>query len=324
MNEKIESDIKNSKKEKYVIYHIDGGLGKNIAGTAVVKSIKKAYPEHKLIVVSAYPEAFIHNPNIHRIYKFGSLPYFYEDYVKNKDSVILRMEPYHSGDLLYKRKSLAEIWCDVFNIPCIDKKPEIFLTQRELMFAHQVVNKKGPLLLIQAFGGAENQNHAYSWSRDLPPLMTQEVVNSLKSHFEKIYLIGRQNQPTIEGTIKVTDNFRNLFCYIYFADKILGIDSFVQHAAAALSKKATVGWISNSPIVFGHEIHNNIVAKGGDSFRHKIDSYLESDDWVGGRFHECPYSDVNTIFDKDEIVASVLGSKNELLFDVNQNKDFNQ
>ena len=199
--------------DKYVIFHIDGGCGKNIAATAVVKSIKSHYPEHKLIVVCAWPEVFIHNPNIHRVYKFGNLPYFYDDYIDGKDSVILRMEPYHSGDLLYKKKSLAEIWCDVLNVPCIDTKPEIFLTERELLFAQNQIQKEGPILLVQSSGGAEQQGHPYSWSRDLPPAFAQEVVNSVKDKFSKVLHIRRDNQPEIQGTFKVTDNFRNLFSY---------------------------------------------------------------------------------------------------------------
>jgi hypothetical protein len=305
--------------DKYVIFHIDGGCGKNIVATSVCKSIKAAYPEHKLIVVTAYPEVFVHNPIIHRVYKFGNIPYFYDDYINKKDSVILRMEPYHSGELLYKKKSLSKIWCEVFNIPCIDETPEIYLTTRELVFAQNKLQKDGPILLIQSSGGAENQGHPYSWSRDLPPVFAQEIVNEVKDKFSKILHIRRDNQPAIEGTIPVSDNFRNLFCCISLADKIIGIDSFAQHAAAALSKTATVGWISNSPVVFGHEIHNNIIANGAESFRHRIDSYLEEDDWTGGRFHECPFDDLNNLFDKDKFIESILGSKNDLLFDVQPN-----
>jgi len=302
--------------DKYVIFHIDGGCGKNIAATSVVKSIKAQYPEHKLIVVCAWPEVFVHNPNIYRVYKFGNIPYFYDDYINGKDSVILRMEPYHSGDLLYKKKSLAEIWCNVLNIPCIDTKPEIFLTERELIFAQNQLQKDGPILIVQSSGGAEQQGHPYSWSRDLPPAFAQEVVNSVKDKFSKVLHIRRDNQPELQDTFKVTDSFRNLFCYIALGDKFLGIDSFMQHAAAAFNKKATVGWISNSPVVFGHSLHDNIVASGTESFRHRIDSYLEEDDWTGGKFHECPYDNMNNMFDKDQFVESLLGSKNDLIFDI--------
>jgi hypothetical protein len=306
--------------DKFVIFHIDGGCGKNIAATAVVKSIKAEYPEHKLIVICAYPEVFLHNPNVFRVYKFGNIPYFYDDYILNKDSIILRAEPYFSGDLLYKRKSLSNVWCDVFNIPCVDEAPELFLTTRELVFAQNKIQADGSILLIQTTGGAESQAHPYSWSRDLPPIFAQDLVNSLKDSFSKILHVRRDNQPALENTIQVSDTFRNLFCCISIADKIIGIDSFVQHAAAALNKKATVGWISNSPIVFGHKIHHNIIANGAESFRHRIDSYLEKDDWTGGRFYECPFDDITNLFDKKQFIESVLGSKNELLFDVQPNK----
>lgn len=303
--------------DQYVIFHIDGGCGKNIVATAVCKSIRAAYPEHKLIVVTAYPEVFLHNSNVHRVYRFGSIPYFYDDYIDGKNSVILRMEPYHSGDLLYKKKHLTEIWCDVFNIPCIEKKPELFLTERELLFAQKNLLKEGPILLVQPFGGAEQQSHPYSWSRDLPPAFAQDVVNEVKDKFNKVLHIRRDNQPALENTAQVTDGFRTLFCYIALADKFLGIDSFMQHACAALNKKATVGWISNSPVVFGHDTHDNIIASGVESFRHRIDSYLEEDDWTGGKFHECPYDDMSTMFNKEQVIESILGTKSgENLFEI--------
>jgi hypothetical protein len=292
--------------DKYVIFHIDGGCGKNIAATAVVKSIKNAYPEHKLVVVTAYPEVFIHNPNIFRVYKFGALSYFFDDYINGRDTIVLRLEPYHTEDLLYHRKHLAQIWCDLFKIPCVTIKPEIFLTERELIFVEQKMQKTGPVLLVQTSGGAEQQGHPYSWSRDLPPHFAQTVINEVKDNFSKVLHIRRESQPALQNTISVTDNFRNLFCYVALSDKILGIDSFVQHAAAAFNKKATVGWISNSPTVFGYPIHTNIVASGFESFRHRIDSYLEKDDWTGGRFHECPYDDITNLFNKDHFINSIL------------------
>jgi len=302
--------------DKYSIFHIDGGCGKNIAATSVVKSIKAAYPEHKLIVITAYPEVFLHNPNVYRVYKFGSLSYFYDDYINGKDSKIFRMEPYHSGDFLYNKKSLAEIWCDIFQVPFIDSKPDIYLTQRELLFASNQIKKEGPILLVHTSGGAENQQYPYSWSRDLPIDFAQDIVNSVKDKFNKVLHIRRENQPELQNTIRVTDNFRNLFSYVLLSDKFLCIDSFVQHTAAAFNKQATVGWISNSPTVFGHKIHDNITASGDESFRHKIDSYLESNDWTGGRLHECPYDNISTLFDKNQFIDSILGSKEEILFDV--------
>jgi hypothetical protein len=153
----------------------------------------------------------------------------------------------------------------------------------------------------------EQQEFPYSWARDLPPSFSQEVVDAVRDKFSKVYHIRRENQLEIQNTVQLTDSFRNLFCYIALSDKILAIDSFTQHVAAAFNKKATVGWTSNSPVVFGHEIHDNIIASVDESFRHRIDSYLEKDDWTGGRFHECPYDNIGSIFNKEEFVNSILG-----------------
>jgi ADP-heptose:LPS heptosyltransferase len=306
--------------DKYIIFHVDGGAGKNVIATAVCRSIKHAYPEHKLIVVTAYPEVYLHNPNIHRVYRFGNLPYFYDDFIKNKESKILRLEPYHTEDFLYRRKHLSEIWCDLFDIPTTGPQPELYPTQRELMGAHRFLQKKGPILLVQSSGGADNQQHQYSWARDIPPIVAQDIVDSVTDKFDKILHVRRDNQIELAKTIKVTDNLRNLFCYVALADKILGIDSLIQHVAAAFNKTATVCWIANSPEVFGYKLHKNILAKGHKNFTHQIDHYLDEADWIGNNFYQCSYSDLTKIFSKEEIIESLLGSKTELLYDIDVNK----
>jgi len=63
--------------EKYFIWHIQGGLGKNIAGTALIKDIKAKYPDRKLIMVTSWPEVFLNNSDVDRIFQLGQSPYFY-------------------------------------------------------------------------------------------------------------------------------------------------------------------------------------------------------------------------------------------------------
>ena len=67
--------------EKYFIWHIQGGLGKNIAGTALIKEIKTKYPDRKLIMVTSWPEVFLNNPDVDRIFQLGQSPYFYESII---------------------------------------------------------------------------------------------------------------------------------------------------------------------------------------------------------------------------------------------------
>lgn len=43
------------KQDKNLIWHIQGGLGKNIAATALIGDIKKKYSDRKLILVVSHP-----------------------------------------------------------------------------------------------------------------------------------------------------------------------------------------------------------------------------------------------------------------------------
>ena len=43
-------------EEKYIVWHIEGGLGKNIAATALLNSLKEKHPERKIVIVASYPE----------------------------------------------------------------------------------------------------------------------------------------------------------------------------------------------------------------------------------------------------------------------------
>ena len=77
--------------------------------------------------------------------------------------------------------------------------------------------------------------------------------------------------------------------------------------------------VQHPTVVFGHNLHDNIQATGVESFRHRIDSYLESDDWTGSRFHECPYDNIQDMFNKEQFVESILGTKGgDNLFEIAQ------
>ena len=82
------------KKDNFVIFNPEGGLGKIIASTAVIKYIQKKYPEHKVIVLTPWPEVFLNNKRIHRVFRSGNTPYFYKDYLEGRDSIVLKGEPY--------------------------------------------------------------------------------------------------------------------------------------------------------------------------------------------------------------------------------------
>ena len=71
-----------------------------------------------------------------------------------------------------------------------------------------------------------------------------------------------------------------------------------------MGKEASVVWIGTQPEVFGYDMHQNF--KPPVEFPEgTIDSFLHDYNFTGA-IHECPYDDVNQMFDVNGIVNSLL------------------
>ena len=168
--------------EKYTIFITQGGLGKQIASTAIAEIIKKTHPERNLVVVSSYPEVYVNNPFIHKIFRLGAAPYFYRDFIQEKDSIVFNGEPYNVSNHINKRKHLIINWCTLFNLKYNKEVPQLFLNQleKDIAFRKYGITGGKPICILQTNGGPYGLNKPYSWTRDLPPNQTQEIVNRLK------------------------------------------------------------------------------------------------------------------------------------------------
>lgn len=291
-------------KDNYLIFTVNGGAGKNVLATAVVKAIKNKKPKSKIVVVTAYKEIWMYNPLVYRIYTFDNTPNFYKDFIQDNDNVeICALEPYSTTDYILKRKNLIEIWCDLVNVPYNNEKPELFFNQREIEFVNNQRNlSNAPIMLIQTNGGAP-QDMKVSWMRDMPLSNAQEVVN----HFSKKYRIihiRRDDQPALQGVEQFKGNLRELMVLIKYSKKRLFIDSVCQHIAAALDKPSTVVWIRNNPKVLGYDMHYNIITKAEDEIDTLYDSFLEPYD-IQGNVYQCPFKEGTELFDTNELVQSL-------------------
>lgn len=288
----------------YSIIEIVGGIGKNIMATAVISEIKKKHPERKLLVITAYPEVFLNNIDIYRTFKFGACPYFYTDYVENKDVLFFCAEPYRSNGYLKQNKHLIESWCDELNLPCNKNIiTKLYLTHRELQAAKNNIKVTKPILIFQPFGGVENSKYKYGWNRDLPSIQAQQIVDCLSTKYHIVQPV-HNNKILLNNCEHVNIPLRDLFGLIYFADSIIGIDSCVQHIAKAMNKHATVCWVTNNPIVYGYNIHKNILPKPEaylELRQNAIDGYFHEYDFMGTRLYDYPFKD-DQIFNIAEIV----------------------
>jgi hypothetical protein len=290
--------------EKYAIFHLEGGLGKHVTATAVAQCIKNNHPDRKLIVVCAYPEVFLNLDFVDRVYRIGVTPYFYQDYVDGKDSIIFKHEPYFTKEHIHKELPLVENWCKLYDLSYSGEMPSIVFNVRQRQYGYKKWVRPRPILVMQTNGGPMNdQPYPYSWTRDMPMMLAQKIADSFSQDYH-IIQICRNDEQALQGVEVVKESMSNmeLFSLLLFSQKRVFIDSCLQHAATALGLPSTVLWIGTSPKTFGWSIHSNISAILPETVK-LPDSYL-FDYNFHGTLHECPLLDLS-IFDESEVLNSI-------------------
>jgi hypothetical protein len=294
---------------KYSIFHVQGGIGKHVAATAVAKAIKNNYPERQLIVVSAYPDIFINLDFVSRSYQLGNTSYFYQNYVQDKDSILFHHEPYYTTNHIHKRKRLIENWCDLYGIRYNGESPIIKFNKLQFDVSKKFWSRSKPLMVIHTNGGMMTTDaKPYSWTRDMPEEVAQELVNHYSKEYH-IYQVTKINSPKLRGaesifaTQQQSLSLMELFSILLHSKKRILIDSCLQHAAAAMKKKSTVLWNGTSPKVFGYDIHDNICTDIPYNFK-LPGSYLFDFDFNGNEV-EYPFTEETKLYDIGKIIKSV-------------------
>ncbi len=287
-----------------IIFQIDGGLGKSIMATAMVKVIKKRYKNANLIVVTAYPDVFLNNPYINEIYNPNDVNGFYLKFIKNQDCKIFVEDPYRRSEfILEKPKNLLKTWCELFGLRYNNEQPQVYLTQPEIDYFSPYYKTDKPILAIQPNGGPAGLGYQYAWTRDIPEINILEIIEHYKNDYTIIH-IKREDQKIYPDTMQALDGFRSIAILLQLSNKRLLIDSFAQHMAASLNLKSTVCWIGTKPEVFGYRLHDNIKA---NSFTKEpnLTSAAYNPFGLSENIHNIPYVDLKEIFNTNKIIKSI-------------------
>lgn len=286
-----------------IVFNIEGGLGKSIMATAVCEAIKKKHPKDNLIVLTSYPEVFICNPNVDKCFNHNNLTYFYKDYIDGKKVKMMLHNPYHETNFVKQSEHLIETWCNMFEIPFNNESPKIYLTDRETKFYSNSFTSDKPIFVLQTNGGAMNQEIKYSWARDIPFDLAQNIVNEFSAEYN-IFHIRRENQLPLNNTIPVSADFRALAVLIKISSKRLLIDSFAQHTAKGLGLNSVVTWVANKPSQFGYDNNINIVANP-ETISPELKGSVFSKYQIDGNLIEFPYNSESEIFNVEEIINAI-------------------
>jgi hypothetical protein len=294
---------------KYSIFHLQGGIGKHIAATAVARAIKNNHPDRKLIVVCAYPDIFINLPYVDRVYTLGNTSYFYQEYVQDKDSILFHHEPYYTTNHIHKKKKLIENWCEMYGLKYNGETPDLKFNKLQFDLSKKFWGRKKPIMLLHTNGGMMTTDaKPYAWTRDMPTDIGQELVDYYKKDYH-IYQVTKLNSPKLDGaehifaTQEQSLTLMELFSILLHSKKRILIDSCIQHAAASMKRKSTVLWNGTSPKVFGYDLHDNICTDVPYDFK-LPGSYLFDFDFNGNEI-EYPFTDDVKLFNINTIIDSV-------------------
>jgi len=286
-----------------VIFQIDGGLGKSIMATAILKVIKKEYKKANIIVITGYPDVFVGNPNVNKVLHQQQAVGLYKSYIQNKETKVFITDPYSTSDYITESNHLLKIWCDIYGLKYNGELPEIFLSKGEKEYFAPFYKLDKPIMAIQPNGGAVGQPLKYSWTRDLPASVVNEVVSQFKNDYAILH-IKRDDQLVYENTIGALDNWRSIAIMLTMSVKRLLIDSSSMHVATALNLPSVVGWIGTNPFVFGYDIHTNIMANDPTK-----EVNFESNSYTKHLLYEdiatLPYNELNEIFDTQQIINAL-------------------
>lgn len=286
-----------------IILNIQGGLGKSIMATAVVEAIKKNYPNSYLIVITHFKEVFLNNPNVNQVMTHVEQNGIYAKYIHDSDTLFMVQDPYGTSDFLNNKKHLIEIWCEMNGIKYKGEQPKLFFKKAEEQYYGLEYNSDKPIIAFQSNGGSGEI--PYNWVRDIPYDLMNKIIQDFKGEYNFFHIKSPQ-QPAFQDTVQVHNGYRSVAFLLKMAKHLILIDSFAQHMAHAMNKKANVFWIGTNHKVFGYDKHNNILA---NDFTRPI--YLDHPNYqpisLTEPIHTIPFNDLNEIFNLDSLYKSFKG-----------------
>jgi len=256
------------------------------------------------------------------VFNFNNPLYFYEDYV-NENSFVIKNEPYLEYGYINKEKHLIESWCDSIGIEKVINVPELFFLENEIdaanIYLERITKNKKKLVLLQWVGGKTPKDKnpesfkgakVTMYRRSLEQKTAQEIVNKLVDTGDYIIGdVGHPNFPELKNTTRVNFPIRSVLALHKIVDGFIGIDSFLQHAAASksLNNPGIVCWGGTSPKCLGYDKHINLIKKVCSTpFCHRPNSYL-FDKQAHGAMWDCIYGDkCMKSFTADKIVDAYL------------------
>jgi hypothetical protein len=179
----------------------------------------------------------------------------------------------------------------------------LFISKSERQYFENFYKTDKPIMAIQTNGGGIGQPLQYSWTRDIPQTVVEEIIAQFKDKYTILH-IKREDQLSYPDTLQALDSFRSIAILLSLSEKRLLIDSSAMHISKALGLSSVVMWVGTNPNVFGYENNQNIVANPPTREINLEHNYY-SKHLLFEDLGTIPYNDLNEMFDIDAIIEAI-------------------
>jgi ADP-heptose:LPS heptosyltransferase len=253
---------KDKKQEKIrKVICVDGGIGRCISATGPIRLLKEKEPNTEIVIITNHPDVFFNNPNVDIVYPLNT-PYLWEQI---KDHEYIYPEPYNMVEFYRDKWHVIECFSKLLIGERKFVMPEIYLTEQEKDAAQKFIEHMRKetgkeLVLFQPHGQSGGMGVDDNSYRSLTYEYAEKLAKAIDKCGYEVIIIKLPEQTGIKG-YKTFNGLsgRQIAALIPYVKYCIGIDSFLQHAAAALNVPMTVFWGGTIKENFEYSIHNNIV-----------------------------------------------------------------
>jgi len=241
-------------RSDFVLF-LEGGIGKIISSTPFVRWVSEQVG-HPIDLICSWAEVYAHNPFVNEVRRPDNDLY---PLLESKD--LIKVDPYFVADFRNKKVHITEAWFRSWGTepPPQSKCVSLYFEDRELEWAQKYLSKYDkPVILFQPWGASTHLGWETFQVRSLKK-ETAEVLAKELSKYGTVLVLRNLQQPHLQGFIHPDLELRYSMALVTAADAIVGIDSWMCHASAAVKKPGFFIFMATPPQILSYDIHWNYI-----------------------------------------------------------------
>ena len=247
-------------------YIIEGGIGKQVAFTAIIDALVKKDKE-KIQVHSPYVDIFGGNTNVKYALDANTIRVHDKRILDSQN--ICFCEPY-KANFIKGDHHIIQSYCKLFGVKYDEKMRPKMYTDHYKTEARQITGIEKDFIVVQFSGGQApagfNPQNAYTSNdptRNYHPFFAQKVINLIKEKYKNLKILNFSfpNEPNYKNTERP-----NIIPFAQWHEILklpnckgfISVDSCLNHFARSAGRKGVIIWGGTRWTQFGYKQNKNI------------------------------------------------------------------